>query len=78
MNQPNTLGNTQPQPDDKIYRIENSMWTTLDIVDRCVQRVELLERRIHNLEAKILRDDIRTIAQEINSRKQTRLIRGKR
>lgn len=62
--------------DDKLFRVENTIWTALDIVERCVQRVELLEKRIHNLEAKILRDDIRAIADEIKSRNKPRLTRG--
>lgn len=27
--------------DDKLFRVENTIWTALDIVERCVQRVEL-------------------------------------
>lgn len=72
----NPLGNTKPYPDDKLYRIESTLWTALDIVDRCVQRVELIERRIHNLEAKQLREDIKKINDEL-SRKRTRLVKGK-
>lgn len=72
----NPLGDSKPYPDDKLYRIENTLWTALDIVDRCVQRVELLERRIHNLEARQLREDIKKINDEL-SRKRTRLVKGK-
>lgn len=64
--------------DDKLYRVENTIWTALDIVERCVQRVELLEKRIHNLEARILREDIRKIADEIKTRNQPRLVKGRR
>jgi folate-dependent phosphoribosylglycinamide formyltransferase PurN len=64
--------------DDKLYRVENTMWTALDVVERCIQRVELLEKRVHNLEARILREDIRKIADEIKTRNQPRLVKGRR
>lgn len=64
--------------DDKLYRVENTMWTALDVVERCIQRVELPEKRVHNLEARILREDIRKIADEIKTRNQPRLVKGRR
>lgn len=69
------LGDTQLRKED-FQRLESTVWTSLDIVERCVQRVELLERRIHNLEAKQLREDLRKINDELQKQKP-RLVKGK-
>lgn len=69
------LGDTQLRKED-FQRLESTVWTSLDIVERCVQRVELLERRIHNLEAKQLREDLRKINDELQ-RQKPRLVKGK-
>lgn len=69
------LGDTQLRKED-FQRLESTVWTSLDIVERCVQRVELLERRIHNLEAKQLREDLRKINDEMQ-RQKPRLVKGK-
>jgi predicted component of type VI protein secretion system len=69
------LGDTQLRKED-FQRLESTVWTSLDIVERCVQRVELLERRIHNLEAKQLREDLKKINDELQKQKP-RLVKGK-